>query len=123
MDEHAGPSPHDIAPPPALPADVGAPQPKRQRSATECIHEIREFEALLDSGVVSQEEFNSLKTRLFRGAWLARCGLRVGASERQPKQEQMHSIPIATCAVRDPMGKPSLARAVVGVVVWVVVVI
>ena len=64
LDEHAGPAPHDIARPPIRLVEVGPPQPQRHRSATECIHELRELKALLDSGAVSQDEYSDVKARL-----------------------------------------------------------
>ena len=40
---------------------------KRQRTATECVQELKDLKALLDSGVLSNDEFINLQERLLRG--------------------------------------------------------
>ena len=45
----------------------GGPPPKRQRTATECVQELRELAGLLGAGLLAKEEFDNLKARLLRG--------------------------------------------------------
>ena len=43
------------------------PPAKRQRTVTQCIHELKELKTLLDAGAVSQSEFEKLKSELLAG--------------------------------------------------------
>ena len=40
---------------------------KRQRTATDCAQELKDLKALLDRGVLSNDELTNLKKRLLRG--------------------------------------------------------
>ena len=50
-----------------LPANADEPAPKRPRTASECVRELQELKALLDSGLLSKQEFADLKGRLLSG--------------------------------------------------------
>jgi hypothetical protein len=51
------------------PANLSAePAPKRQRTAQECLAELRELKELLDGGLLTTEEFADLKKRLLEGS-------------------------------------------------------
>ena len=56
---------------PALPAapssSSDAPLAKRRRTAAECVRELHDLKALLDCGVLLQQEFIDMKGRLLRG--------------------------------------------------------
>ena len=56
-------------PPPPLPPPLAddQPQAKRQRTAQECLQELKDLKQLLDVGALDLEEFTGLKTRLLRG--------------------------------------------------------
>ena len=43
------------------------PPAKRQRTAAECINELKELKGLLDAGAVSRTEFEKLKAEMLAG--------------------------------------------------------
>ena len=43
------------------------PAPKKRRTATECVEELKNLQGLLQAGLLSQEEFQGLKQRLLSG--------------------------------------------------------
>lgn len=61
--DHAGLS---DGPPQHSTASDGPP-PKRARTAAECVKELKDLKELLDAGVLSETEFQDLKTRLLEG--------------------------------------------------------
>ena len=54
--------------PPSQPSFLAnGPDAKRARTATQCVQELKDLKLLLDSGVLTAEEFSNLKGRLLRG--------------------------------------------------------
>ena len=61
----AGPAEAPVAP--GRSANANEPAPKRQRTAGDCVAELRELKELKDGNLLTQAEFLDLKARLLEG--------------------------------------------------------
>jgi hypothetical protein len=69
LDQGAGALPPPPGAAPAQPAAASEePRAKRPRTAQDCLQELKDLKELLDSGLLTPEEFANLKSRLLAGA-------------------------------------------------------